>query len=127
MSSGEAACMLLPSKRQDTTLRAYADVSLVGVGAVIAVFVFLWYDHFLAKSKARGKAWAQLEEYRRLPLACAGGPLFAMSQFWLVGYCRIQRITVCLLTRLPRHGLRGLTSTGACLLCLGFHMVWVLT
>jgi hypothetical protein len=24
------------------------------------------------------------EEYRRLPLACIGGPLFAISEFWLV-------------------------------------------
>lgn len=48
------------------------------------MFVFLWYDRFLIKSKEQGKAWAQREEYRRLPLACAGGPLYAISQFWLV-------------------------------------------
>ena len=58
---------------------------LVGVGAVIAVFVFLWYDQFLQKNRMKGKIWAQSEEYRRLPLACAGGPLYAISLFWLVG------------------------------------------
>ncbi|MCJ1461295.1 hypothetical protein MMC28_011677 [Mycoblastus sanguinarius] len=67
MSSGESACMLLP----------------IGIGAIIAVFMFLWYGRFLQKSKVQGKAWAQCEEYRRLPLACAGGPLYALSQFWL--------------------------------------------
>jgi hypothetical protein len=47
------------------------------------MFIFLWYDGFLARSKASGKAWAHREEYRRLPLACAGGPLYAISLFWL--------------------------------------------
>lgn len=67
------------------TPRPYALITLlVGIGAVIAMFVFLWYDRFLIKSKEQGKAWTQREEYRRLPLACAGGPLYAISQFWLV-------------------------------------------
>lgn len=56
----------------------------VGIGALIAVPIFLCYDSYLQKSKVQGKNWAQNEEYRRLPLACAGGPLFAISQFWLV-------------------------------------------
>lgn len=47
------------------------------------MFIFLWYDRFLARSKATGKTWAQREEYRRLPLACIGGPLYAISLFWL--------------------------------------------
>lgn len=53
------------------------------MGAVLAVPIFLWYDRFLAKHKAIGKSWALYEEYRRLPLACVGGPLFAISLFWL--------------------------------------------
>lgn len=48
------------------------------------MIVCLWYDRFLANAKARGKVWASLEEYRRLPLVCVGGPLNAISQFWLV-------------------------------------------
>ncbi|KAM0547513.1 hypothetical protein ACHAPJ_010386 [Fusarium lateritium] len=30
-----------------------------------------------------GAAWAHKIEYRRLPLACAGGPLIIISLFWL--------------------------------------------
>lgn len=52
------------------------------------MFIFFWYDRFLAASKAKGKAWAQEEEYRRLPLACAGGPLYAISLFWLAWTAR---------------------------------------
>ena len=52
------------------------------------MLMFLWYDRFLQKSKVEGKAWAQRDEYRRLPLACAGGPLYAVSQFWLVRFHR---------------------------------------
>jgi len=59
-------------------------IPTVGIGALIAVPIFLYYDSYLQKSKIQGKNWAQSEEYRRLPLACAGGPLFAISQFWLV-------------------------------------------
>lgn len=47
------------------------------------MFIFLWYDRYLAHAKARGVTWAFQEEYRRLPLACAGGPCFAISLFWL--------------------------------------------
>lgn len=53
------------------------------MGGVLAVPVFLWYDRFLAMQKSFGKAWALREEYRRLPLACIGGPLYALSLFWL--------------------------------------------
>jgi hypothetical protein len=45
--------------------------------------LWLWYDSYLAKSKAAGKKWAQLEESRRLPLCCIGGPLYAIALFWL--------------------------------------------
>ncbi|MCJ1273481.1 hypothetical protein MMC21_001273 [Puttea exsequens] len=72
MTSGEAACMLLP----------------IGVGALVAVLIFLWYDRFQIRSKLAGKPWAQRDEYRRLPLACAGGPLYAISQFWLAWTAR---------------------------------------
>ncbi|KAJ5333013.1 hypothetical protein MYU51_005273 [Penicillium brevicompactum] len=55
----------------------------IGVGAVLACFVFLWYDGFLARAKARNASWAYIEEYRRLPLACIGGPLYVISLFWV--------------------------------------------
>lgn len=75
--------------------QTYAKNPSVGVGAFIAVFVFLWYDRFLSQKKAQGKTWAHREEYRRLPLACAGGPLYGLSLFWLVGfpYARIMSAT----------------------------------
>jgi hypothetical protein len=55
----------------------------VGLGSIISCGIFLWYDGFLARAKARGAKWAQIEEYRRLPLACVGGPLYVVSLFWL--------------------------------------------
>ncbi|KAL2220918.1 major facilitator superfamily domain-containing protein [Thermoascus aurantiacus ATCC 26904] len=55
----------------------------IGVGAFIACGIFLWYDSFLAKAKARGAKWSEIEEYRRLPLACVGGPLYVVSLFWI--------------------------------------------
>jgi len=45
--------------------------------------VFLWYDNFLARAQKRHAPWAEIEEYRRLPLACLGGPLYVISLFWL--------------------------------------------
>jgi hypothetical protein len=38
----------------------------------------------LLKAKKNGKPWALVEENRRLPLGCIGGPVFAISLFWLV-------------------------------------------
>ncbi|KAJ5625122.1 hypothetical protein N7510_001431 [Penicillium lagena] len=58
-------------------------MSPVGVGAIFACIVFIWYDGYLARAKARGAPWAYIEEYRRLPLACIGGPLYVISLFWV--------------------------------------------
>ena len=57
--------------------------SLVGVGAVIACGMFIYYDSILQRAKARNASWSCIEEYRRLPLACIGGPLYIVSLFWL--------------------------------------------
>ncbi|KAJ5263922.1 hypothetical protein N7478_011527 [Penicillium angulare] len=67
MSAGVAGLMFLP----------------IGIGAVLACFVFIWYDGYLARAKARNAPWAAIEEYRRLPLACIGGPLYVVSLFWV--------------------------------------------
>ncbi|KAI0014724.1 major facilitator superfamily protein [Xylariomycetidae sp. FL0641] len=67
MSDGVSALMFVPT----------------GIGAVVAIAIFVAWDRYHRKSAARGKAWALQEEYRRLPLACLGGPLFALSEFWL--------------------------------------------
>lgn len=53
------------------------------VGAVLAVFIFLAWEKYHTRAENQGHAWARKEECRRLPLACIGGPLFAISEFWL--------------------------------------------
>ncbi|KAJ5994902.1 hypothetical protein N7481_001879 [Penicillium waksmanii] len=55
----------------------------IGIGAALACVIFLWYDGYLARAKARNAEWAFIEEYRRLPLACIGGPLYVISLFWV--------------------------------------------
>ncbi|KAJ5104955.1 hypothetical protein NUU61_002302 [Penicillium alfredii] len=67
MSAGVSGLMFLP----------------IGLGVVLACFVFVWWDCYLARAKSRGANWAFIEEYRRLPLACLGGPLYVISLFWV--------------------------------------------
>lgn len=55
----------------------------IAVGAVFACLISIWYDNYLSKAKARNAAWSQIEEYRRLPLACIGGPLYVGALFWI--------------------------------------------
>jgi len=55
----------------------------VGIGAILACAIYLYWDHYLQKAKERNEPWSQKEEYRRLPLACLGGPLFVISLFWI--------------------------------------------
>ncbi|KAI4720563.1 MFS general substrate transporter [Aureobasidium sp. EXF-10727] len=57
----------------------------IGVGAIFACGLYLYWDRVLERAKARDPpaAWSQSEEYRRLPLACLGGPLLMLSCFWL--------------------------------------------
>ncbi|KJZ71242.1 hypothetical protein HIM_09385 [Hirsutella minnesotensis 3608] len=67
MSDGMASLMFIP----------------VGIGALVAIVIFVAWDKFHRLSVQQQKPWALREEYRRLPLACLGGPLFAISEFWL--------------------------------------------
>lgn len=55
----------------------------IGLGALFAAPIYLWWDSYLAKAQKRRAKWAQKEEYRRLPLACIGGPLYVVSLFWI--------------------------------------------
>lgn len=55
----------------------------IGLGALIAAPIYLWWDSYLAKAQKRNAKWAEQEEYRRLPLACLGGPLYVVSLFWI--------------------------------------------
>jgi hypothetical protein len=78
--------MFLPSKFLQLSSNQEMIIDLlviVGIGAILACGVFLWYDGYLARAKARNAEWAFIEEYRRLPLACIGGPLYVISLFWV--------------------------------------------
>ncbi|KAG8624404.1 hypothetical protein KVT40_007471 [Elsinoe batatas] len=55
----------------------------VGVGSSVACGIYLYWDVLLQRAKDRDAPWSKVEEYRRLPLACIGGPLFVISLFWL--------------------------------------------
>ncbi|KAI9168068.1 Major facilitator superfamily multidrug transporter mdrA [Paramyrothecium foliicola] len=67
MSAGISALMFIPT----------------AIGAVLAIGIFVAWDRYHKRSVEQQKPWALREEYRRLPLACLGGPLFALSEFWL--------------------------------------------
>ncbi|KAF6233797.1 hypothetical protein HO173_008009 [Letharia columbiana] len=53
------------------------------IGACLDIIIVLWWERYLERAKARNAPWAFNEEYRRMPLACIGGPLCALSLFWL--------------------------------------------
>ncbi|KAI9873408.1 MAG: hypothetical protein M1830_000445 [Pleopsidium flavum] len=55
----------------------------IGIGAIIACGIFIYYDSILQRAKSRNAHWSTIEENRRLPLACLGGPLYVISLFWL--------------------------------------------
>ncbi|KAK4651284.1 hypothetical protein QC762_604840 [Podospora pseudocomata] len=55
----------------------------VGAGCLLALPIFFVWDSVLRSAMASNKAWTRQEEYRRLPLACIGGPMFVISLFWL--------------------------------------------
>lgn len=84
MTPGVAGLAFLPSMFP----AARCDIDcvnplVVGVGAILCAFIFTWYDNYLARAQQRHAPWAAKEEYRRLPLACVGGPLYVVSLFWL--------------------------------------------
>lgn len=56
---------------------------LVAIGACFAGTGLLWWDSRLQRARQANAHWASVEEYRRLPLACFGGPLYVVSLFWL--------------------------------------------
>ena len=55
----------------------------IGAGAFVSLPIFWWYDGYLHRATIRNASWTHQEEYRRLPLACVGGPMFVISLFWL--------------------------------------------
>ncbi|KAE8343868.1 hypothetical protein BDV24DRAFT_172508 [Aspergillus arachidicola] len=55
----------------------------IGIGALLSFLVYLAYDSIYQFARSQAKPWVKIEEYRRLPLACLGGPLYTISLFWL--------------------------------------------
>ena len=55
----------------------------IAAGAVLSMLSFWAWDGVVARAKARGAEWASREEYRRVPLATVGGPMFVVALFWL--------------------------------------------
>lgn len=55
----------------------------LGVGTVLSMPICMAYDRYREKKLKSGALWAKREEFRRLPLACAGGILLVTSLFWL--------------------------------------------
>ena len=49
-------------------------IDVVMFGCAIAFVVFQLYSNYHAEAVTQKRAWALVEEYRRLPLACIGGP-----------------------------------------------------
>ncbi|KAJ5152117.1 major facilitator superfamily domain-containing protein [Penicillium capsulatum] len=55
----------------------------IGIGALLSFMVYLTYDSVYQRAISQNKPWIKVEEYRRLPLACIGGPLYTIALFWL--------------------------------------------
>jgi multidrug resistance protein len=55
----------------------------IGAGSLLVIPVFVFWERVLNRAHTANAAWVKREEYRRLPLACVGGPLFAGSLFWI--------------------------------------------
>ncbi|KAI0124112.1 major facilitator superfamily domain-containing protein [Xylariales sp. AK1849] len=69
----------------------------VAGGCLLGFLLSFVYDHVFYRAKALGKPWAMNEEYRRLPIACAGGPLCVVGLFWL-GWTSVASIPVAVPT-----------------------------
>ncbi|RMZ83304.1 hypothetical protein DV738_g1165, partial [Chaetothyriales sp. CBS 135597] len=63
--------------------QAYPIIFQVMAGATLAMSIFIWYSSYYEKAVKAGKSWTEIEEFRRLPLACISGPLVVSSLFWL--------------------------------------------
>lgn len=55
----------------------------IAVGACFSQVIFYLYDGYFERAHANGTAWTLRQGSRRLPLACIGGPMMAISMFWL--------------------------------------------
>lgn len=85
MSTGVSALAFIPSEfPRSSPFMDMVLISQVPIGACLDIIIVMWWERYLERAKARNAPWALNEEYRRMPLACIGGPLCALSLFWLV-------------------------------------------
>ncbi|KAL8827280.1 MAG: hypothetical protein Q9191_003281 [Dirinaria sp. TL-2023a] len=75
-------------RTEGVNTNVYAPIELEKKGAkqMITVTLMRPLNMFLfeaIRAKKKGAHWTSVEEYRRLPLACLGGPLYIISLFWL--------------------------------------------
>ena len=54
-----------------------------GIGAAFAVAIFLVWDRYVLRAQDKSEKWSFRPEFRRLPIACLGGPLWAAGLFWI--------------------------------------------
>ncbi|OGM51122.1 MFS transporter [Aspergillus bombycis] len=52
-------------------------------GSILAFVLFCLYSSYHTRALKNGLAWAKVEEYRRLPLACIASPAIPIALFWL--------------------------------------------
>lgn len=84
LSAGISGLGFLPSEPHIHPFKDPAsDSFLVLPGSVLAFLAFFLYSSHHSKALKAGLAWAQSEEYRRLPLACIGAPTIPIALFWL--------------------------------------------
>ncbi|KAK2598106.1 hypothetical protein QQS21_005737 [Conoideocrella luteorostrata] len=55
----------------------------IGAGACLSMASFWCWDNYVAMAASSHAGWTKSDEYRRVPLATIGGPLFVISLFWL--------------------------------------------
>ncbi|KAI1298626.1 major facilitator superfamily transporter [Xylaria venustula] len=52
-------------------------------GVIIALGTFFAWNRFLHRAQQQNRPWTKKEEFNRVPLAAIGGPIYAISLFWL--------------------------------------------
>jgi len=55
----------------------------IGVGAFVTTFIVFWWDSQIHAKQVKNPQYHLTPEYRRLSLACFGGPMLVIGLFWL--------------------------------------------
>ena len=91
-SLGQEGLAFVPSMLSMIDLLTSLTGPIVAIGACIACCIYLCWDAYLRAAKARNAPWSNQEEYRRLPLACIGGPFFSIGCFWIGWTARVRSL-----------------------------------